>query len=60
MWEAESIDQVHAIIKRYGTDAQIVFEMILAAQYDDEITTLDDVFTAASICERFRLGPKQG
>lgn len=34
MWSVETTDEVRAIIEKYGTEAQVVYEMIVAAVLD--------------------------
>jgi hypothetical protein len=49
LWEAEDDDTVKAIILKYGVDAHIVFDMMMATHFD----TCMDTDVAESILERF-------
>jgi hypothetical protein len=49
LWEAEDDDTVKDIIREYGVDAYIVFDMMMAAHFD----TCMDTDVAESILERF-------
>jgi hypothetical protein len=35
MWSVETIEEVHAIIQKHGHEAQVVYEMIVAAALDE-------------------------
>jgi len=39
MWEAKSIDEVNYIIKIFGKDALVVYNMIVATSLDENMTT---------------------
>ena len=41
MWDCESDDEVKTLIALYGNDAVTVYEMMIAAYYDDVDVTLD-------------------
>ena len=41
MWDCESDDEVRTLIALYGNDAVTVYEMMLAAYYDDVNEPLD-------------------
>jgi hypothetical protein len=49
LWEAEDDDTVKSIIREYGVDAYIVFDMMMATHFD----TCMDTDVAESILERF-------
>lgn len=49
LWAAQDGNAVKAIIREYGVDAHIVFNMMMAAHFDEYMDT--DV--AESILERF-------
>jgi hypothetical protein len=36
LWAAESYDEVQSIIETYGVEAEVVYEMIIAATLDEE------------------------
>ena len=52
MWKAQTTDEVQSIIKSNGKDAVIVFEMMLATFFDDQMET--DM--AEEILERIKNG----
>lgn len=52
MWKAKSTDEVQVIIKQNGNDAVVVFEMMLAAYFDEQMET--DM--AEEILERIKNG----
>ena len=52
MWKAKSTDEVQGIIKQNGNDAVVVFEMMLAAYFDEQMET--DM--AEEILERIKNG----
>ena len=37
MWAAEKIEEVHTIIQKHGHEAQVVYEMIVAATIDEDV-----------------------
>lgn len=39
LWEADDMDKVESIIKVYGTDGRVVYDMIMAKYIDDETET---------------------
>ena len=39
LWKAESKEKVKDIIKVYGRDAEVVFHMIMAHYFDNEMDT---------------------
>jgi len=41
MWDCESDDEVRTLIALYGNDAVTVYEMMIAAYYDDVEELLD-------------------
>jgi hypothetical protein len=52
LWEATDTKQVRSIIDTYGVDAHIVFNMMMAAHFDNCMDT--DI--AEAILERFKNG----
>jgi len=41
MWAAQSMDEVNTILRVFGHDARVVFEMMTAATFDDIEDTQD-------------------
>lgn len=39
LWEAEDMDKVESIIKVYGRDGRVVYDMIMAEYIDQETET---------------------
>lgn len=48
LWEAESLEEVNKIIKVFGHDAVVVFQMITSATFDE----VDDVDVAKNVLDR--------
>ncbi len=51
MWAAQSMDEVNAILRVFGHDARVVFEMMTAATFDD----IEDTGRAEDLLQKFRL-----
>lgn len=51
MWAAQSMDEVNAILRVFGHDARVVFEMMTAAVYDE----VEDTGRAEDLLQKFRL-----
>lgn len=54
MWEAEDIDKVNEIMKVYGREGRVVYDMIMAEYFDD----VEDVELAEDALKKFTLGTK--
>ena len=54
MWDCEGNDQVQALIQEYGRPAITVYELMIAAHYDDHIQTYEDVGLAQHIIDDLR------
>ena len=50
LWKAQGKDDVKAVIKVYGKEAEVVFHMIMASFYDD----VDAVDLAQEVIERVK------
>jgi len=50
LWNAKTIPQVKGIITEYGKDAVVVFNMMMAAYYDE----VDDISLAAEVINRIK------
>lgn len=50
IWAADTIEEVNKIIDKYGPEALAVFEMILAASFDE----IQDVSYAAHLLEAYK------
>ena len=50
LWEAEDLDQVQKILRLYGTEAEVVYHMMVAAHLDEQVSDFDD---AISLLARF-------
>lgn len=35
LWAADSMDEVHSILRVFGHDARVVYELMTAASFDD-------------------------
>lgn len=53
LWVAESQKEVDAILRVFGHDAQVVYNMMMAATYDQYTDTPD----ADRVIQQFRLTP---
>ena len=51
MWDCEGNDQVQALIREYGRPAITVYELMVAAHYDDAIQTFEDVDLANEVID---------
>ena len=51
MWNCEGDDQVQALIQEYGRPAITVYQLMVAAHYDDEIQSYDDVELAQQVID---------
>ena len=51
MWECEGEDGVQALIQEYGRPAVTVYELMVAAHYDDAIQDYDDVELAQQVID---------
>jgi hypothetical protein len=51
MWDCEGNDQVQALIREYGRPAITVYELMVAAHYDDAIQTYEDVALAQHVLD---------
>lgn len=54
MWDCEGNDQVQALIREYGRPAITVYELMIAAHYDDSVQTYEDVGLAQHIIDDLR------
>ncbi len=51
LWEAKSLEEVDKIIRVFGHDARVVYNMMIAATFDQ----VDDTPDADRVIDRFRL-----
>jgi len=51
MWACEGEDGVQALIREYGRPAITVYELMVAAHYDDNIQTYEDVALAQHVLD---------
>ncbi len=51
LWEAKSLEEVDKIIRVFGHDARVVYNMMIAATYDQFADTPD----ADRVIQQFRL-----
>lgn len=51
MWDCEGNDQVQALIQEYGRPARTVYELMVAAYYDEQVQTADDVAMAQQVID---------
>jgi hypothetical protein len=51
MWDCEGNDQVQALIQEYGRPAITVYELMVAAHYDEQIQTYEDVALAQHVLD---------
>jgi hypothetical protein len=51
MWDCEGNDQVQALIQEYGRPARTVYELMVAAHYDEQVQTADDVAMAQQVID---------
>jgi hypothetical protein len=52
LWQAEDMNQVEAVLNLYGTEAMIVYHMMVAAHLDEQV---DDFADAFNLLSRFML-----
>ncbi len=53
LWEAQTFEEVDKIIRVFGHDARVVYNMMMAATYDQ----VDDTPDADRVISKFRLTP---
>ncbi len=53
LWVAETQEEVNVILKVFGRDARVVYDMMLAATFDQVSNTPD----ADRVIQQFRLTP---
>jgi hypothetical protein len=51
LWEAQSFEEVDKIIRVFGHDARVVYNMMMAATYDQ----IDNTHDADRVIQQFRL-----
>jgi hypothetical protein len=51
MWLCESEDGVQALIQEYGRPAITVYQLMVAAHYDDEIQGYEDIDLAKEVLD---------
>jgi len=51
IWACETEGQVQALIDEYGRPAFTVYELMIAAHYDEQIQTFDDVALAQQVID---------
>ncbi len=51
LWEAKSLEEVDKIIRVFGHDARVVYNMMVAATFDQ----VEDTQTADRVIQQFRL-----
>jgi len=51
MWLCEGEDEVQALIQEYGRPARTVYELMVAAHYDDAIQDYDHVELAQQVID---------
>jgi len=51
MWLCESEDGVQALIQEYGRPAVTVYQLMVAAHYDDSVQTFEDVALAQHVLD---------
>jgi hypothetical protein len=51
MWDCEGEDGVQALIQEYGRPARTVYELMVAAHYDEQVQTADDVAMAQQVID---------
>jgi len=51
LWDCENEHEVQAVIDEYGNPAFTVYQLMIAAHYDDEIQTHEDVGLAQQVID---------
>ena len=51
LWDCENENEVQALIQEYGRPAVTVYELMVAAHYDDEIQGYDHVALAQHVLD---------
>jgi len=51
LWDCENENEVQAVIDEFGNPARTVYELMVAAHYDDEIQSYDDVELAQQVID---------
>lgn len=49
LWAAQTMDEVNAILRVFGHDARVVYELMTAATFDD----VEDTEQAQSVLQKF-------
>jgi len=51
MWLCEGEDEVQALIQEYGRPAVTVYELMVAAHYDEQIQSYEDIDLAKEVLD---------
>ena len=51
LWDCENEDEIRAVIDFYGEPARTVYELMVAAHYDDEIQGYEDIGLAKEVLD---------
>jgi hypothetical protein len=51
LWDCEDDDEIRAVIQEYGNPAYTVYQLMVAAHYDEQIQTYDDVDLANEVLD---------
>lgn len=51
LWDCQDEDEIRTVIDFYGEPAFTVYQLMIAAHYDDEIQSYDDVELAQQVID---------
>ena len=51
LWDCQTEGEVQAVIDEFGRPARTVYELMVAAHYDEQVQTADDVAMAQQVID---------
>ena len=51
LWDCETEDEIRAVINEYGNPAYTVYQLMVAAHYDEQIQSHEDIDLAKEVID---------
>lgn len=51
LWDCEDETQIQAVIDEYGNPAYTVYQLMIAAHYDEQVQTYEDIDLAKEVLD---------